>query len=59
MQNKTVASGGIGGAVGFIVVLVLGQTTDWALTPEQASGLTGALAVVFGYLARFLPQPPR
>ncbi len=54
---RTITGGGIGGAVGVLVVLFMPETVH-IFTPETASMATAALGVIFSYLIRFLPQPP-
>lgn len=56
-QMQTTVSGGIGGAIGFLVVMFMPESVH-VFTPEQAAGATAAFGVVFNYLARFLPKPP-
>lgn len=55
---RAVVGGGIGGALGFLVVLFMPDTWH-TFTPETASAATAAFGVVFSYLIRYLPQPPR
>ena len=55
--NKTVASGGIGAALGVALVVMLPKFTDLVFSPEEASVMTAALGVIFGYLVRYLPKP--
>ena len=59
-DNKPTAvavGGGVGGALGWLVVLGVDIFSDVVLTPEQASGATAALSVVFGFAVRYLPEP--
>jgi hypothetical protein len=56
-NNRTVAGGGIGGALGVIVVVMLPKLTTLTWSAEEASMMTAALGVLFGWLVRFLPKP--
>ena len=56
-QNKAVTSGGIGAALGVALVVMLPKFTELVFSPEEASIMTAALGVIFGYLVRYLPQP--
>ncbi len=51
-------NGGVGAAVGVIVVVAIPYMSDVTLTSEVAAMLTGAIGTVAGYLLRFLPKPP-
>ncbi|KKK87559.1 hypothetical protein LCGC14_2752020 [marine sediment metagenome] len=53
---RTVTGGGIGGALGVLVVLFMPGDVH-VFTPETASVATAAFGIVFSYLVRFLPQP--
>lgn len=54
--KRTIAGGGVGGALGVLVVLFLPETS-YIFTPETASVATAAFGIVFSYLIRYLPQP--
>ena len=54
--GRTVTGGGVGGAIGVLVVLFMPEETH-VFTPETASMATAAFGIVFSYLVRFLPQP--
>ena len=57
-QNKAVGAGGIGGALGVLVVMFMPE--NWhTFSAEQAAVATMAFGVIFSWLVRFLPQPPR
>jgi len=57
-QNKAVGAGGIGGALGVLVVMFMPDAWH-TFTAEQAAVATMAFGVIFSWLVRFLPQPPR
>jgi len=54
--GKTIAGGGIGGALGVLVVLFMPENVH-VFTAETASVATAAFGIIFSYLVRFLPQP--
>lgn len=55
--NRTFAGGGVGGALGVIVVMMLPKFTTIILSPEEASMLTAASGIVLAWLIRYLPRP--
>ncbi len=55
--HQHAAGAGVGGALGFVVVMFLPKLADITITPEEAAGLTAALGVLFSYLVKFLPRP--
>ncbi len=56
--GTTVVGGGIGGALGVLVVLFM--PSDVILfTPEKAAMATAAFGILFSYLVRYLPAPRR
>lgn len=55
--GQTVMAGGLGGALGILVVMFF--PADWyVFTATTAAVATGAFGVVFNYFARYLPPPP-
>lgn len=55
--GQTVMAGGLGGALGILVVMLWPE--GWyVFTPTTAAVATGAFGVVFNYFARYLPPPP-
>ncbi len=57
-QNQTTVAGGVGGALGVLVVIFMPADT-FVFTPETASIATAALGIVFSHLIRYLPKPPK
>ena len=55
--NQAVVGGGIGSALGVIVVVMAPKMTSLVLDATEASLMTAALGVVFAWLVRFLPKP--
>lgn len=55
--NRTVAGGGVGGALGVSVVIMVPKFTEIVFSADEASMLTAAFGIVFGWLIRYLPQP--
>lgn len=55
-QGKTIAGGGVGGALGVLVVLFMPEHVH-DFTPETASVATAAFGIIFSWLVRFMPQP--
>ncbi len=54
----TVVGGGLGGALGALVVTFMPATLH-IFTPESAAVSTAAFGIVFSYLVRYLPAPKR
>ncbi len=57
VNTRTVVSGGVGGALGVILVIMAPKFTETTFSAEEASMMTAALGVLFGWLMRFLPKP--
>lgn len=55
--NRTVAGGGIGGALGVIAVVMAPKVTEITWSAEKAALMTAALGALFAWLVRYLPQP--
>ncbi len=55
--NASVIGGGVGGVLATMAISIL-TAFGITLPAEAAAGITAGLALVFGYLVRFLPKPP-
>ncbi len=58
MNNKAAQAGGVGAALGVLVVLFMPEYL-YTFTPETASIATIAFGQLFSYLVKFLPKPPK
>ncbi len=56
--NKTVAGGGVGGALGYLVT-IFGPKFGWftLASADEGAAIATALGLVFAWLARYLPEP--
>ena len=55
--NRTVAGGGVGGALGVIVVMMVPKFSAVTFSADEASMLTAAFGIVLAWLIRYLPPP--
>ncbi len=55
--NRAVVGGGVGGAFGVAVVVMLPKLTEILFTANEAAIMTAALGAIFGWLVRYLPAP--
>lgn len=55
---KATASGGVGGALAIVAIIVLDNTGTVKLDTATGAVLVVALQTIFTYAARFLPKPP-
>lgn len=55
-QGKTVVGGGVGGALGVLVVLFMPDSVH-VFTPETAAVATAAFGILFSHLVKYLPAP--
>ena len=55
--NRTVAGGGVGGAIGVIAVVMAPKLWDITWSVEEAALMTAALGALFAWLVRYAPQP--
>ncbi len=55
-HNKATVTGGVGGAIGFLVVLFMPETWH-VFTPETAAAAAAAFGIFFTYLSRWIPDP--
>lgn len=56
-HRATAVGGGVGGAIGVLVVVMVPKLSELTLDATEASMLTAALGIIFSFGMSYIPKP--